>query len=94
MASAEDAVLDLLPAVAQNPRSGSQLWYDLMGVLKLQGATLDMGYIERVAVQAGLAAAWRELLGQRDTVGLGLPALGRAALVGTLSRLEPDRAVR
>jgi hypothetical protein len=61
-------VLDLLPEVAQNPRSGSQLWYDVMGVLKLQDAGLDLAYSERVAAQTGLAAAWRELLAQRDTV--------------------------
>jgi hypothetical protein len=70
VASAEDAVLDLLPAVAQNPRSGSQLWYDVMGVVKLQTSALDVGYIANVAARVGLASARQELLAQRDTVPL------------------------
>lgn len=55
---------------SRRTRAGSQQWYDLLGVLKLQDSALDLGYIQRVAIQAGLAAAWRELLGQRDTVPL------------------------
>jgi hypothetical protein len=62
--------LDLLSAVAQRARLGSQLWYNLMGVVKLQDSALDVTHIECVAVQASLDAAWRELLKQRDMVPL------------------------
>lgn len=70
VASAEDTVLDLLLAVAAAPRSGSQLWCDVMAVLKMQGDALDADYIHAVAAQAGLGGAWEELHAQRDTVPL------------------------
>lgn len=49
IASPEDVVLDLLPFVAPNPRSGSQVWYDLVSVLKAYQGRLDERYLRRNA---------------------------------------------
>ena len=76
-----------------------QLWYDVMGVLKLEDAAPDLSCIERVAAQTGLDAAWRELLRQRDTLPLAwdcpLSAEQRwLAHCRTLSPTERFRASR
>jgi hypothetical protein len=68
LASAEDVVLDLLPFVAPRPRSGSQLWYDLVSVLKAQVGRLDLDYLRQEAGEQ--VTALEDLLVQAETVPL------------------------
>ncbi len=70
VASPEDTVLDLLPALAARPFPGSQRWYDVQSVLKVQGDALDLDYLRSTAEAAGLGAVLHILLSQRDTVPL------------------------
>jgi hypothetical protein len=89
--SPEDAILDLLPAVAVLSTPGSQLWYDVQAVLKVQGDRLDLEYLRSAAESAGLGAALRTLIDQRDTVPLSwdCPLDAEARWLAHVRRLTP-----
>lgn len=91
VAAPEDTVLDLLPALAARPIAGSQLWYDVQSVLKVQGDALDLDYLRATAESAGLGAVLQTLLGQRDTVPLSwdCPLDAEARWLTHVRRLTP-----
>lgn len=92
VASPEDTVLDLLPALAARPSAGSQLWYDVQSVLKVQGDALDLDYLHSTAESAGLGAVLHTLLSQRDTVPLSwdCPLSAEARWLTHVRRLTPS----
>jgi len=49
IASAEDAVLSKLEWFQQGGRSSTRQWNDILGVVREQGRTLDMSYLQRWA---------------------------------------------
>jgi hypothetical protein len=70
IASAEDAVLSKLEWFQQGGRSSTRQWNDILGVLRQQGGSLDVNYLQR----------WADALGIRDLLeqalldaGLTLP---------------------
>src|SRR6266540_1694968 len=85
-------VLDLVPALAARPIPGSQLWYDVQSVLKVQGDALDLDYLRTTAESAGLGAVLHTLLGQRDTVPLSwdCPLDAEARWLAHARRLTPS----
>jgi hypothetical protein len=91
VASPEDTVLDLLPALAARPLIGSQLWYDVQSVLKVQGDALDLDYLQATAEAARLGMALYTLLDQRDTVPLSwdCPLAAEARWLTHARRLTP-----
>jgi hypothetical protein len=54
--SAEDAVLSKLEWFQQGGRSSTRQWNDILGVVKQQRGTLDVGYLQK----------WADVLGIRD----------------------------
>ena len=54
--SAEDAVLSKLEWFQQGGRSSTRQWNDIVGVMKQQGGTLDVTYLQK----------WADVLGVRD----------------------------
>ena len=91
VAAPEDTILDLLPALLARPIPGSQLWYDVQSVLKVQGDALDLDYLRATAESAGLGAVLHTLLGQRDTVPLSwdCPLDAEARWLAHVRRLTP-----
>ena len=92
VASPEDTVLDLLPALAARPTPGSQLWYDVQSVLKVQGAALDLDYLLATTEAAGLGMVLQTLLSQRDTIPLSwdCPLDAEARWLAHVRRLTPS----
>jgi hypothetical protein len=60
--SAEDAVLSKLEWFEQGGRSSARQWNDILGVLKQQGKSLDVNYLQR----------WADTLGIRDLLDQAL----------------------
>ena len=56
VASAEDAVLTKLEWFDMGGRSSGRQWNDILGILRRQGATIDLPYLRR----------WADALGVRD----------------------------
>jgi hypothetical protein len=56
IASAEDAVLSKLEWFQQGGRSSTRQWNDILGVVRQQGGSLDVNYLQR----------WADALGIRD----------------------------
>jgi hypothetical protein len=61
-ASAEDTVLRKLAWYRLGNRVSDRQWRDLIGVLRVQGARLDRGYLERGARELGLEGLLAEAL--------------------------------
>lgn len=64
VASAEDIVIEKLRWFRLGGETSERQWLDVLGVLKVQGASLDLGYLERWAadqeVEDLLGRAWQE----------------------------------
>ena len=56
IASAEDVVLRKLEWFKPGNEVSDRQWYDLMGVLKVQGQRLDFAYLNQWARARGLAS--------------------------------------
>jgi hypothetical protein len=68
IASAEDAVLSKLEWFQQGGRSSTRQWNDILGVLRQQGRSLDVNYLQR----------WADALGIRDLLEQALLDAGLA----------------
>ncbi len=66
VASAEDAILTKLEWFVMGGGSSGRQWNDILGILKRQGATLDLGYLAR----------WADALGVRDQLERALDEAG------------------
>ena len=55
LASPEDVVIHKLRWYEMGGRVSDRQWRDVLGVLKIQGASLDLAYLERTAETLGLA---------------------------------------
>jgi hypothetical protein len=66
VASAEDAILTKLEWFELGGRSSGRQWNDILGILKRQGAALDLGYLAR----------WADALGVRDQLERALVEAG------------------
>jgi hypothetical protein len=63
-ASAEDTVLRKLAWYRLGNRVSDRQWHDVLGVLRVQGARLDRGYLERGARGLGLEVLLAEALAE------------------------------
>ncbi len=59
-----DVVLTKLRWYQQGNNVSEQRWSDILGVLRVQGATLDQTYLERWAVALGVADLLAMAVGQ------------------------------
>jgi hypothetical protein len=66
VASAEDAILTKREWFELGGRSSARQWQDMLGILKQQGAALDVAYL----------AQWAEVLGVRDLLEQALVEAG------------------
>ncbi len=66
VASAEDAVLTKLEWFEMGGRSSARQWNDILGIIKQQGAALDVPYL----------AQWADVLGVRDLLERALVEAG------------------
>jgi hypothetical protein len=65
----EDAILAKLERCHQGGETPERHWFDVVGVMKVSGPTLDRAYLDRWAGELGvadlLAKAWKEVEGHR-----------------------------
>ena len=66
IASAEDAVLTKLEWFDMGGRSSARQWNDILGIMRRQGAALDLAYLRR----------WADALGVRDLLERALSEAG------------------
>jgi hypothetical protein len=68
MASAEDTILAKLDWYRQGGQVSERQWRDVLGVLRVQGDSLDMDYLRRQAAALGIADLLEQSLAQIDQV--------------------------
>jgi len=68
MASAEDTILAKLDWYRQGGQVSERQWRDVLGVLRVQGDSLDMDYLRRQAAALGVADLLEQSLAQTDQV--------------------------
>lgn len=67
--SAEDIVLNKLQWYEMGNRASDRQWYDLQGVLRLQGERLDLAHLRQWARDLGLEELLEQALGEADAGG-------------------------
>ena len=73
LASAEDVVLHKLHWFQLGERVSERQWRDVLGVLKVQGARLDLAYLRRWATYLGVAERLDEALRAARAAGNARP---------------------
>jgi hypothetical protein len=68
MASAEDTILAKLDWYRQGGQVSERQWRDVLGVLRVQGDSLDMDYLRRQAAALGVADLLEQSLAQTGQV--------------------------
>jgi hypothetical protein len=67
-ASPEDIVLQKLDWYRKGEGVSERQWRDLVGVIEVQGAAFDVGYVRRWADRLGLTESFEKALGEANRV--------------------------